>query len=265
MSKHVIINADDFGLTKRINEAVIKAHEKGVLTSATIMSNGLAVSNAIELAKNYPHLGVGIHLNLTVLAPVLPKEQVPSLVNSHGLFYKTFWKLPFKKTKEVKKEWRAQIEKVMDMGLIPTHLDSHHHIHAYPPFTQVIVELAHEYKIPSVRLISPKSIELMGVNGIEKTLVSRSWKKGKGKIKTPDTVIGIENYSMEQLDKTMGRLNDDTINEFYLHPGFIDDYQLEGLSSLKGQRQLDYDLLIMPEFREVLAKHGVQLVNYSVF
>ena len=87
MEKRLIINADDFGLSKGITDGILLTHERGILTSTSLMVNQAATEYAISRAEDAPGLGIGIHLNLTQGAPVLPKEQVPTLVNSEGQFY----------------------------------------------------------------------------------------------------------------------------------------------------------------------------------
>src|ERR1700691_3292444 len=82
--KQLILNADDFGYTRGINEGIIRAHRDGVLTSATLMANGAAFDDAVERAKANPTLGVGCHLVLTGGFAVAPREEIPSLADSGG-------------------------------------------------------------------------------------------------------------------------------------------------------------------------------------
>ena len=274
--RKIIINADDFGLTTKINEAVLRAHRNGTLTSATLMANGLAVKEAVEIAMDNPKLGVGIHLNLTVLKPILPYKEVTSLINSQGFFNKAHWKLPFKKGRQARDEWEAQINKLLDMGLKPTHLDSHHHIHLYPPFTKIILDLARHYGIPCIRLINPRSIEFMYIGGLfngfmTKEILTRSWKYAQ-KIQRPCTVVGIENFNVSKITELIDRLGlpEDFkglqgIHELFLHPGLNGDKQLDGVSSLKDQRQKDLELLLDPKIKEILSRGDIELVNYSAF
>lgn len=264
MKRQIIINADDFGLTSKVNEAVIKCHQMGVLTSATIMANGLAVEEAARLAKANPKLGVGVHLNLTVLKPILPSKDVPSLVNRQGHFEKKYWKLPFKNLSEVKQEWRAQIKKILSLGIIPTHLDSHHHIHLYPPFTKIVLELSREFNINSVRLISPESVSLMKVKGIQRKMAIQSWEKSRGEVNTPQTVLGVENYTHQMLRTLIDGLLEG-VHEMYLHPGYLLDPQLVGVSSLVEQREKDLHLLTDPVVNEIFNNEVIELVNYSCF
>src|SRR5258707_12300760 len=137
MEKRLIINADDFGLSKGITDGILLTHQKGILTSTSLMVNQAATEYAISRAEDAPGLGIGIHLNLTQGTPVLPKEQVPTLVNSEGQFYscgtlaKKLLRLQIS-AEEIEAEFRAQIRLMKSYGMMPTHADSHHRIHMDP-------------------------------------------------------------------------------------------------------------------------------------
>src|SRR5580698_6309616 len=85
-TRRLVVNADDFGLSHSVNEAVIRAHREGVLTSASLMINEAGFDEAVRLAKENPKLGVGLHLSLLQSHSVLPPEKIPGLVNSRGEF-----------------------------------------------------------------------------------------------------------------------------------------------------------------------------------
>ncbi len=84
MEQRLIINADDFGLCESVNKGIVEAHTKGVLTSTTIMANMPAAEQAVELAKNLPTLGVGVHLNLTNGKPLCQDNTVKLILNARG-------------------------------------------------------------------------------------------------------------------------------------------------------------------------------------
>src|SRR5688572_12086849 len=85
-ARRLIVNADDFGRSHSINLAVVRAHREGVLTSASLMVCGEAAGEAIELARQNPRLGVGLHVSLVCGASALPPGAVPGLVNPEGHF-----------------------------------------------------------------------------------------------------------------------------------------------------------------------------------
>lgn len=155
--KHLIVNADDFGLTAGIHRGVEEAHQKGILTSASLLANGAAFDDAVVRACANPNLGVGVHLCLTGGHPVLPPHQVRSLLLGEDPFMPTLkaflMKLFFQslKPEELEEELRAQIRRVIAAGIDPTHLDSHKHVHLHPRIFRVVASLSREFGIPCVR------------------------------------------------------------------------------------------------------------------
>ncbi|MFD1452272.1 MULTISPECIES: chitin disaccharide deacetylase [Oceanobacillus] len=142
------INADDFGLTKGVTDGIIQAHQNGCVTSTTLMMNGLATGYAVEKAKENPNLKVGIHLVLTWGFPLHPS--VPNLVKSDGTFKFTssFRNMETPNLSEIESEWRAQLDAYTATGLALNHIDSHHHVHGWPPLKNLVIKLAKEYNVP---------------------------------------------------------------------------------------------------------------------
>jgi predicted glycoside hydrolase/deacetylase ChbG (UPF0249 family) len=156
--KMLIVNADDFGMSEEISDGIITAHLEGIVTSTSLMVNMPDAERAVRLAQQTPSLDVGIHLNITEGVPVLPSEKVPTLVNSTGEFLpdkklipkiKKFRVSPF----EIEAEFSAQISKMLDMGIRPTHLDSHHHVHIYPLSAWAFKRVTKKFGIKKVRAI----------------------------------------------------------------------------------------------------------------
>jgi hopanoid biosynthesis associated protein HpnK len=155
----IIINADDFGLCSCVNEGIIFAHKNGVLSSATLMANMPGFGQAVALSAENPGLGVGVHLNLLRGLPLSPPAVVPALLGPDGRFLVSPAKLLARIVSgragrdQVEREMRAQIEKALRAGIIPSHLDSEKHLHAFPPVFRVVIGLAAEYGIKKVRYI----------------------------------------------------------------------------------------------------------------
>ncbi|MGG2063517.1 chitin disaccharide deacetylase [Bacillus sp. S14(2024)] len=143
----LIVNADDFGLTRGVNYGIVDAHVNGLVNSTTMMMNMPGVEHAVQLAKAYKTLGVGVHLVLTAGKPLL--SDVPSLVKEDGSFHSqsTVWEGNID-PHDVQREWTAQIEKFLSYGLTLTHFDSHHHVHALPILHDVLERLAEKYRVP---------------------------------------------------------------------------------------------------------------------
>src|ERR1041384_1807606 len=85
-ARRLIVNADDFGRSASINQAVIRAHREGILTTASLMVNEPAFAEAVALAKVNPRLGVGLHLTLLCGHSALSAEKIPRLVNPQNQF-----------------------------------------------------------------------------------------------------------------------------------------------------------------------------------
>jgi predicted glycoside hydrolase/deacetylase ChbG (UPF0249 family) len=154
----LIVNADDFGWTDGHNQAVELAHCHGVLNRASIMPNAPAFWEGVKLAKRLPSLQVGVHLTLNEGNSLLASKYLPNLTNGEGSFFDTLnsliilWGRGRLRATEAKREWRAQVERVLQTGIRVTHLDSHKHVHVLPPLLEAAVQLAQEFHIPYLRL-----------------------------------------------------------------------------------------------------------------
>lgn len=133
----VIITADDFGLTRPLNAAVVRAHTEGVLRYASLMTDGEAASEAYDLARRHPGLGVGLHLDLCRAAPEL-----------WGLKY---FFLPSHR-RRVEPEIRRQFELLLENGIKPTHADGHLNIHVHPVVFPALARACRTYGAPRLRL-----------------------------------------------------------------------------------------------------------------
>ncbi len=143
----LIVNADDFGMSRGITDGIISAHRYGFLTSASLMANMPAAEYAIARACEFPGLGVGVHLNICSGRPLLPPAEVRSLVDASGRFHPPHAMARRLCTgrarpREILAEFGAQIRWLKGRGVVPTHADSHHHMHLYPaaivPFVRAL-------------------------------------------------------------------------------------------------------------------------------
>ncbi len=159
LSAILIVNADDFGITEGTNQAIVDAYRNGIVTSTSLLANGYAFDHAVALARQFPGLGVGIHLTLTEGPSVASAE--PELLGKDGmlplsnqpLVRKLLWRgLP---RAAITREFEAQIVKVLEAGIAPTHLDGHKYIHLLPGITSIVAQLATRFSIPVVRVPHP--------------------------------------------------------------------------------------------------------------
>ncbi|MDX2161896.1 MAG: ChbG/HpnK family deacetylase [bacterium] len=156
MTAYLIVNADDFGLTEGTNRAIVDAHQRGLVTSTSLLANGQAFDHAIALARAAPSLKVGVHLTLTEGAPVgdrawLPGGQFP-LSNQPYARALLRGTLP---RAAIRAEFHAQVEKVIAAGVQPTHIDGHKYIHLLPEVAVLAAEVAHAFAVPVMRIPAP--------------------------------------------------------------------------------------------------------------
>ena len=159
-SPRLIVNADDFGRSRSINQAVITAHRDGILTTASLMVNEPACGEAVALAKANPRLGVGLHLSLLCGRSGLPKQRIPGLVNSHDEFtndpvqagIRYFFNRRLRE--QLRHEVHEQFKRFRATGLALDHVNGHLHMHLHPVVFRILMEDADELGIGPVRLTS---------------------------------------------------------------------------------------------------------------
>ncbi len=152
------INADDFGWTDGHNLAVERAHREGVLHSASLMTTAPHFDEAVRICTENPDLQVGVHLVLNDTAPLSSPSTLPNLAAPGGAFHASLralaglWAAGRLRTGEALREWRLQLERALEAGIGVAHLDSHKHVHLFPPLLEAALALAVEYRIPALRL-----------------------------------------------------------------------------------------------------------------
>ena len=128
------MNADDFGLCGDVTRGILDAHVNGQVSSTTLMVNMPGTDEAVEAARSHPQLGVGLHFNLTEGRPL---TDVPSLVDGDGRFLLRGELLRRSLRRaidpaDIRREFVAQLERIHELGISPTHVDSHQHVHMAP-------------------------------------------------------------------------------------------------------------------------------------
>lgn len=178
MSIKKIFNADDFGISKGVNAAIVKAHKKGILNSASLMINQKYAKEAINFAKEMPELEMGLHINITNEYPASDKNKIPLLVDEYGKFKNGFVKLlflslthPKELNQQIETEIRAQIIKYMKTGLELSHLDSHRHIHMIPIIFKIVRKLQKEFEVPRLRIMNENIFNTIKQNKDTKYLI----------------------------------------------------------------------------------------------
>lgn len=285
--KRLIVNADDLGLTD--NQAIVEGHTRGIITSASLLANGLAFESAVTLACAHPTLGVGVHLNLTEGSPVSDPSRVPSLVDGDGAFYSGPLAIATRIMQRkislaaVERELRAQIEMVLAAGVRATHLDSHKHIHLLPPVFNLVIKLAQEYQIQCVRRPVECPVDLIPLfrrnsstwlavlkqhvlgRALSALASSQRRKLERAGLAWPTHSYGITHTGFldaRGLEEILRGLPNGT-SEIMCHPGYVDATLRRTPTRLLHQRATEIEALTRPEIQRLVAELGIELITYG--
>ncbi|NGQ97346.1 chitin disaccharide deacetylase [Brevibacillus sp. SYP-B805] len=242
----LIVNADDFGYSRGVNLGVIDAYRHGILTSATAMVNMPGFAHAVELAGQHPGLGVGIHLVLTCGVPVL--SDVPSLVDEQGRFHKLREIFQYATAADIEREFAAQIERFLAAGLQPTHLDSHHHVHAHELVRPVVLRLAERYRLP-VRRFTASSEEEDAYRAV-RTTDAFFW-----------DFYG-EGATVETMERLLQQGMAYETVEIMCHPAYVDEPLLAG-SSYALPRARELAILTDERVKRAAAQARIERITYK--
>ncbi|SDZ68518.1 PTS system, cellobiose-specific IIA component/hypothetical protein [Evansella caseinilytica] len=236
---YLIVNADDFGLSRGVNYGIIEAHKNGIVTSTTLMVNMPDSVHAVNLTKECPSLGVGVHLNLTIGKPI--HSNVPSLINDEGYFHNKRDFFQKANMEDVERELKAQVEQFYSFGLEPTHLDTHHNIHGRQPISSILENISEEHHLPTRQL--------------------RNNDKSK---QIPEFCSDFHqnDASYETLLSIFQRARKSPI-EMMCHPGFVDE-QLLDLSSYNLLRIRELSILIDRKTIAAVYEYEIQLTSYKI-
>jgi len=293
--RRLIVNADDFGYTSGVNRAIVEAHSHGVVTSSTLMANGAAFAEAVQLAKTVPTLSVGCHVVLTDGEPVLPAAQLPSLTSSSQSSSSQSSASHFRdgmvtfaaraiagdmKADEITAEAAAQIRKIQSAGITVSHIDTHKHTHLFPKILRPLLRAAAGCGVRAVRnpfgpRLPLRSNHLLTRPGLWTRYVEvRVLGAFAGKFReavdregftTPDGTLGI--VVTGALDETLfyaiARSIPEGTWEFVCHPGYNDADLQQGKTRLRESRETELRVLTLPAAREVLTQQGIELISYS--
>ncbi len=267
--RRLIVNADDFGLSPSVNEAVIRAHREGILTAASLMVNERGFGEAVKLAKENPQLGVGLHLTLLMGHSALPPEKIPGLVNPRGEFsdrpVATGFRYFFQRAlhKQLRAEIHAQFEKFRATGLLLDHVNGHLHLHLHPVIFKILMEDTDKLGIRHLRLT--------------RDCLSRSRRLSRGRwfYRVSHAVIyewlssrargPLRQSGIKHAQITFGLLQNARVDEEYLlkllpelPPGDSELYSHPSLDEFKHE----FDALVSPRVKELVEKRGIKLIRY---
>ena len=227
--KFLIVNADDFGLTAGVNAGIIRAHEQGIVTSASLMVRGAAVAEAAAYAKARPQLGVGLHVDLCEWRCVNDEWKLAYEV------------VPLKDESAV----RAEVEKQLGifrglMGRMPTHLDSHQHVHNDEPLKSIL--LAHAKKLGVVLRHADARVNYCG---------AFYGQSDKG-------YAYHDGISVDALVKILRELPPG-VSELCCHPGLAAELD----SVYRVERGMECAALCDARVRAAVAEQGIELISFA--
>ena len=287
--RNLIVNADDLGWTEGINRGILKAFHHGIVTSTSVLANGAAFAAGIKAAESAPGLGVGVHLNLSNGSPVTVRESVTSLLKPDGQFSGGPESLLLKRARgglvlrEVEAEWDAQIQKVRDAGIEPTHVDGHKHVHMLPGLFEIALRLAKKHGIGAIRVSLEESslraalasgtrhcagvVMKQGVQARGLKLLARDAREQaeRAGIATADFFCGIAQTGELTLDgvaRLLKTLPEGT-TELMCHPGYADEALGKSATRLQSSRQSELEILTSNEVRNLVASQGIRLIDYA--
>jgi predicted glycoside hydrolase/deacetylase ChbG (UPF0249 family) len=153
----LIVNADDFGQTAGVSRGIVRAHREGVVTSTSVLGNCDDLAGAAALLADSPGLGVGVHLALVGGRPVADPARVPTLVMPGGALRRrardffASWMKGHIDIAEIETEFDAQIQRMLDAGLRPDHLNTHRHLGFVPALGRAMEAAARKHGIGGIR------------------------------------------------------------------------------------------------------------------
>jgi chitin disaccharide deacetylase len=257
----LIVNADDFGWTRDVNEGIVYAHRNGILTATTMMAAGTEFDHAVKLARETPSLDIGCHLTLMQTESVLTGRPLPN-------GFPELLRAIAMQQINIYGELSAQVRKIVAAGIVPTHLDAHKHTHVLPPVASAVARIVREFGIRWVR----KPFDFGGLAGsvgwsarLMRTQSSGLQRKLReaGAV-TTDHFAGfaLTGYLDEgRLLELIASLPEGT-TELMCHPGFCREQLRASATRLKESREIELRALTSEKVRAAIEAYGVRVVNY---
>lgn len=262
----LIVTADDFGLHEAINEAVERAHRDGVLTAASLMVGAPAAADAIDRARRMPRLRVGLHVVLADGPAVLPRPQIPDLVDAAGRFGDhmardgfRFFFLP-RVRRQLAAEIEAQFAVFHSTGLTLDHVNAHKHFHIHPTVLSLILSVGRRFGVHAVRLPAEGKPPAL----LRPWLAAMRRRLDRAGVAHNDRICGVERSGAMDEAALLAALNrlPDGVTEIYLHPAT----QCGIADSMASYRPVDeLAALLSPRVRAAMDGLGVRRGGFSDF
>ncbi|MCL5105418.1 MAG: hopanoid biosynthesis-associated protein HpnK [Armatimonadetes bacterium] len=274
----LVVNADDFGLSEQINQGIESAFQQGILRSASLMPNGAAFDDAVQIARRNPGLGVGVHISLVDEHCTAAPDEVRGLIDrdgclphSYGAFIAAYAGGRFG-IREIRAEVSAQVARALETGLDLTHIDSHQHLHVLPRIRRVVLDAARSAGIGVVRVpyergtFGSRMFSARGAQVSALSLLAAAFgaRAGRAGMRHADHFWGLA--ASGHMDETalcavLGQLRDG-VNEIMMHPGFTDAKTSERYQW--GYRWDDEAAALVSErVRQAVRERDIRLANFA--
>jgi hopanoid biosynthesis associated protein HpnK len=266
----LIVNADDFGRSASINQAVIRAHREGILTTASLMVNEPGCEEAVALARENPTLGVGLHLTLLCGHSALPPEQIPGLVNANGEFgdnpagagFRYFFRRSLRG--QLRQEIHAQFQKFRATRLPLDHVNGHLHLHLHPTVFRILMADSSQLGIKRLRLtFDPLRLNLRLASG---RLAYRALHVAIFHPLSARARSALAQRGIRHTDAVFGLLQNARVDEAYvtrllpqLPAGDSELYSHPSLDEFKNE----FDALAGPRVQQQVKDLGIKLIRYQ--
>jgi len=275
----LVVNADDFGVSERVNAGIASAHREGIVTATSLMAVGRAFEHAVGLLQGAPSLDVGVHLTLVAERPLRQARSTLAgpdgrLPPGAGAFTRR-WLSGRIRRADVEAEWSAQIERVLDSGIRPSHLDSHQHVHVLPGLLDLARELAGRHGIPFVRLpVEGRRLDRpLTLHGIARLLgagalgafaaLSALWRPGPPGLRPPRFLGFHDGGRLDEvrLRRLLAGLKAGGVYELMCHPGLAPEE--EDLRHWGYAHEAELQALTSPAVRAELGALGIHLCSFK--
>jgi len=276
ITRKLIINADDFGLSPSVSQGILSGCATGIVTSTSVMINHMVYQGQSFPSEGDVFPGFGVHLNLTSGKPILPAEDVTTIVDEDGTFIKAekfFQEIDKLNILQIEKEWRTQITAFLIKFGRPDHLDSHHHIHLhpllFPLFLQIAGELRTPVRFPILLDMIPAITPEFNQSALGQHISLDMLKEDIGimkfaGIRTPDYFCDnfiTPNMDKPEIIKQIIHELPEGITEIMCHPGYMDD-TARSLSNYPT-REEELRSLQSEWLRPIFEEENIQLTRFT--
>ena len=233
----LIVNADDLGLCPSVNRAIFEVFAAGNLSSATLMVNMPGTADAVHGLAAHPGLAVGLHFCITEGQAL---SGASSITDGHGRFLgrsRIIRLLMGGKVlaQDIRREFDAQWERSLELGVVPDHVDSHQHVMMLPPVLSAVLPAIHQHRVPT-RIVAPPwstvTHDALRPRRALKQLLNRAFAANARRslhVPVNTALVSIHDlehagpYSADTFHRLMSRADDDAVLEVMVHPYILGD------------------------------------------